>query len=180
MGLDGLLEKHKNAIINKWFDAVARTYPPDTAQFLKRQQDPFANPVGRTTFNGLEGLYDQLRGTMDEAAIVPFLDPIVRIRAIQSFTPSQAAGFVFTLKQIIRDAVGGHLREKKTLEEMAALDVRIDRLGLLAFDIYMRCREKMYQLKANEIRNRVFSAFHRAGLVADTPEDGPETNKTIE
>jgi len=180
MGLEGLLEKHKRTIVNKWFDLVARTYPPDTAQFLKRQKDPFANPVGRTTFKGLEGMYDQLMGKMDDEAIVPFLDPIIRIRAVQSFTPSKAAGFVFSLKSIVRETVGGQLREKEELKELAALDERIDRIGLLAFDIYMRCREQVYRLKANEIRNRVFSAFHRAGLVADTPEDGPETNKTIE
>ncbi len=180
MGLEGLLEKHHRTIVNKWFDSVVRTYPADTARFLKKQKDPFANPVGRTTFNGVEGMYDQLRGEMDDEAIVSFLDPIIRIRAVQGFTPSKAAGFVFSLKSIIRETIGGQLREKEDLEGLMALEARIDRLGLLAVDIFMGCREKIYQLKANEIRNRVFSAFHRAGLVADTPEDGPETNKTIE
>lgn len=180
MGLAELLEKHKRAIVNKWFDAVVHTYPADTARFLKSQKDPFANPVGRTTFKGLDGTYDQLRGEMHTETLAATLDPIIRIRAIQDFTPSQAAGFVFLLKNIIRETVGDQLREKEGLEELTALDARVDTIGLLAFDIYMRCREKVLQLKANEIRNRVFSAFHRAGLVADTPEDGPETHKTIE
>lgn len=180
MRLEGLLEKHKRVIVNKWFDAVVHTYPADTARFLKSQKDPFANPVGRTTFKGLDGAYDQLRGEMETEMLAASLDPIIRIRAIQDFTPTQAAGFVFLLKNIIRETVGDQLREKEGLEELMALDARVDTVGLLAFDIFMRCREKVYQLKANETRNRVFSAFHRAGLVADTPEDGPETNKTIE
>ncbi len=180
MGLAELLEKNKRTIVNHWFDSVVRTYPADTARFLKKQKDPFANPVGRTTVNGLEGMYDQLCGAMHEETLVSFLDPIIRIRAIQDFTPSQAAGFVFFLKTIIRETVGDRLRDREGLAELMALEERIDRLGLMAFDIFMRCREKVYQLKANETRNRVFSAFHRAGLVADTPEDGPETHKTIE
>lgn len=180
MGLEGLLEKHKPTLVKKWFDSVVRTYPADTARFLKSQKDPFANPVGRTTFKGLEGMYDQLLGEMDTETIISFLDPIIRIRAVQDFTPSQAAGFVFNLKSIIRETLGGQLREKEELKALMSLDNRIDRVGLLAFDIFMGCREKVYQLKANEIRNRVFSAFHRAGLVEDTPEEGPDTNKTIE
>jgi hypothetical protein len=180
MGLEGLFDKYKRTIVQKWFDSVVRTYPADTARFLKRQKDPFANPVGRTTYKGLEGMYDQLLGEMDPQAIVPFLDPIIRIRAVQDFTPSRAAGFVFNLKGIIRETIGDQVREKEGLEALMAIEERIDRIGLLAFDIFMGCREKVYQLKANEIRNRVFSAFHRAGLVEDTSEDGPDTNKTIE
>ncbi len=180
MGLEGLLDKYRRTIVKKWFDSVVRTYPADTARFLKNQKDPFANPVGRTTLKGLEGMYDQLLGEMDTEAIIPFLDPIIRIRAVQDFTPSQAAGFVFNLKGIIRETIGGQVRETEDLEAMMGIDERIDRIGLLAFDIFMGCREKIYQLKANEIRNRVFSAFHRAGLVEDTPEEGPDTNKTTE
>jgi hypothetical protein len=43
-------------------------------------------------------------------------------------------------------------------------------LGLLAFDIYMQCREKIYELKANEMKERTFKAFARAGLVKEPDE----------
>jgi len=45
MRLEELLAQKKTAVIDKWFDVVAETYPADTAIFIKRQKDPFANPV---------------------------------------------------------------------------------------------------------------------------------------
>ena len=53
------------------------------------------------------------------------------------------------------------------------MDVKIDRLLLLAFDIYMECREKIYDLKANEEKNKVFKAFKRAGLISEISDDRP-------
>ena len=53
MKLDKLLSQNKTALVKRWFDEVVRTYPVDTATFLKQQKDPFANPVGRTTLKGL-------------------------------------------------------------------------------------------------------------------------------
>ena len=50
-------------------------------------------------------------------------------------------------------------------DELTKLEDRIDHLCLMAVDLYVACREQVYQLKANETRNRVFSAFERAGLV---------------
>jgi hypothetical protein len=33
----------------------------------------------------------------------------------------------------------------------------------------MACREKIYELKANEARDRTFRAFERAGLISKDP-----------
>jgi hypothetical protein len=38
----------------------------------------------------------------------------------------------------------------------------------------MQCREKIYELKANEMKNRTFRAFERAGLVSEIPADTPD------
>ena len=58
MRLNNLLAQRKTAIIKKWFALAIETYPSDTANFLKSQKDPFANPVGRTIYRGLEALFD--------------------------------------------------------------------------------------------------------------------------
>ncbi len=176
MGLEQLLEKRKRAIVDKWFERVVDTYPADTSRFLKRQKDPFANPVGRTTLKGLEGIFDQLLGAMDKKEILSLLDPIIRIRAIQDFTPSRAAGFIFYLKEIIHREFGEEAFRKEPAQALRALESRIDDLGLMGFDIFMNCREKVLDLKANEMRNRTYRAFKRAGLVKDNPdEDEPES-----
>ena len=178
--LKTVLSDKRDTIVKRWFEAVARTYPADTARFLQSRRDPFANPVGNTTIRGLNGLFDQLLADMVPDEVVACLDPIIRIRAVQSFTPSRATGFVFALKAIIRDQVGKGGSERPIADGLTEIDGRIDDMGLMAFDVYMRCKEKVYQIKANEMRNRTYSAFHRAGLVREIPEDGPDLSKTIE
>jgi hypothetical protein len=162
------LAQKKSAIIKVWFEKVVNTYPIDTAQFLKSQKDPFANPVGRNSLQSLQDIFDLAQGGFDPKTARPLIDPIIRIRAIQDFTPSQAVGFLFDLKALIRETVP--VEAKKDLKALQALDRRIDELSLLAFDIYMQCREKILDLKANEMRARTYAAFSRAGLIKESDE----------
>ena len=171
MSLPQRLAQKKKKITQKWFEAVINTYPVETARFLKRQSNPFANPVGQTTKQNLDVLFDLLIADLDHAKAEQALDPIIRIRAIQEFTPAQATRFVFDLKTVIHDILHSTAGNQQSTEQMLRLDRRIDELALIAFNIYMKCREKIYELKANEIRSRTFKAFARAGLIKEPPDD---------
>ena len=168
--LEKIIAHKKAAIVKKWFDLTAQTYAPDTAEFLKSKSDPFANPVGGSILSGLDGLLDQLIHDMDPQIINSYLDPIIRIRAVQNFTPSQAVAFILSLKKALRTSLKKELRDIRILTELSEFESKIDRLSLMAFDIYMQCREKIYQLSANEMKNRTFRAFERAGLVSEKAE----------
>jgi RsbT co-antagonist protein rsbRD N-terminal domain len=170
MDLVKQLAQKKSAIIKVWFERVVNTYPIDTAQFLKSQADPFANPVGRNSLQSLNDIFDLALGGFDPETARPLIDPIIRIRAIQDFTPSQAVGFMLDLKAIIRDKVPVAAKDDQNQQVLHALEKRIDDLSLLAFDIYMQCREKVLDLKANEIRARTYAAFSRAGLIKESDE----------
>jgi hypothetical protein len=165
-----IIEQKKAAIVKKWFDLTAQTYAPDTAEFLKSKTDPFANPVGGSILNGLNVLLDQLIHDMDPQIINSYLDPIIRIRAVQNFTPSQATAFILSLKKALRANLAKELRDIRYTEELFKFESKIDQLSLMAFDIYMQCREKIYQISANETRNRTFKAFERAGLISEKAE----------
>jgi len=171
MGLKTLLEKNRTAILKKWFDAAVSTYPLETSQFLKSQNDRFANPVGITVSEGLNSLFNQLITEPNANRMREYLDPMIRIRAIQDFTPSQATSFILSLKNIIRETLKKQLGKNGLETELLELDTKIDRLLLLAFDIYMECREKIYDLKTNEEKNKVFKAFKRAGLISEISDD---------
>ncbi len=173
MRLNNLLVRKKAAIISKWFAMVIETYPSDTAQFLRSQKDPFANPVGRTVYHGLENLFDQLLTGMDLDSLTACLDPIIRIRAVQNFNPSQAVGFIFFLKDVIRTHLDKEIAAEQLAGELVLFESKIDALILMAFNLYMQCREKIYELKANEVKNRTFKAFERAGLVKELPDVDP-------
>jgi len=175
MRIENLLEQRKAVIVKKWFDVVIQTYPADTSRFLKTQKDPFANPVGQTVLRGLEALFDTLMKGPDTDTISSFLDPIIRIRAVQDFTPSKAVSFIFSLKQVIRENLTKELKDTAMALELLNLESAIDDLALIAFDIYMECREKIFELKANEEKAKTLAAFKRAGLISELPAAQPDT-----
>ena len=179
MRLNNLLAQRKTAIIKNWFTLAVETYPPDTASFLKKQKDPFANPVGRTISIGLEALFNELLKEMDHDTIISFLDPIIRIRAIQNFSPAQAVSFIFLLKKAVRENIKKEALEEQLFSELLLFESKIDQLVMIAFNLYMQCKEKIYDLKANEMRNSTYKAFKRAGLVREMPVDEPDIKPNV-
>lgn len=175
MGLDQFLEQHKAAIVKTWFDHVTQSYAPDTAQFYKLQKDQFANPVGTTLEKSLTAIFEELCGEMNQKAVTAYLDPIIRIRAVQDFSPSKAVAFVHDLKGIIRKESRRDHQDLQFVRELLAFELKIDRLGLMAFDIYSSCREKINQLKLSLEKNQVYGAFARAGLITEVSEDEPQS-----
>ncbi len=169
-----LLADHKPSLLRKWFDLVANTYPPDTASLLKNKKDDFANPVGQTTRKGLSGLFDVMVGDWDADAMSTHLDPILRIRAVQDFTPSRAIAFLLDLKNIVRNHFSGELKDLDRLTELNEFERRVDRMALAGFDIYVRCREQIYKLKVTTEKDKIYKAFRRAGLIVDDPETEPD------
>ncbi len=167
MGLNKLLAKRKSTIVNQWFDMAVKTYPIDTSAFIKRQKDPFSNPVGSNTLCSLNGLFDELLGEMDYEQITSHLDHVIRIRAVQDLSPSQAVGFILLLKKIIRTSLEKELQDHKIVNDLFNFESKIDEVSLIAFEIYIKCREKIYDLKANAEKNRFYKVRARAGLIAE-------------
>jgi hypothetical protein len=142
------LARKRDAILEKWLEQTLASYPSQTAGFLRNVRDRFRNPVGHTLKEGLATLLDEITGEMDSTKITPALESIVRLRAVQDFTPAQATGFVFALREILYDNLQGG--GPPTCQK------RIDELALLAFDLYMRCREEIYEIKARERQREVY------------------------
>ncbi len=173
MEFAALLERKKEAVVNAWFEQVMQTYAPDTAVFYQNQKDAFANPVGSTTKQALVKLFNALLDPQDNESLADLIDPLIRIRAVQNFTSSQAVGFVFLLKSIVRNLFQKN-RKKLKVDELLEMESRIDGLALIGFDVFMACREKIYSLKTNTERDKIYKAFARAGLIKEVPADEPD------
>ena len=174
MQLEEFLAQRKSDIVNLWFESVLNTYAPDTAAFYKGHKDPFANPVGSTIRRALTGLLDHLIEGQNRPETKTLLDSLIRIRAIQDFSASQATSFVLDLKQIIGDQFQEQLRDPERLRQWVRFESRIDAMSLMAFDVYMGCREQIYEMNANVEKNKIYKAFSRAGLVEEIPDDKPD------
>jgi len=87
MQLRDLLQREKSTILKKWFDLILETYADDAATLMRKEWDPFSNPVGATISRAIEALFQGLREGADAAALLPSLDSIIKIRSVQDFSP---------------------------------------------------------------------------------------------
>jgi hypothetical protein len=163
MKLQQQLDKNKTLFIDKWFHATLDTYPAQTARILGKDSNRFDNPVGSVTHDALESVFNLIIEDFNDQMLEKELDPVIRIRAVQSFSASEAVSFVFALKKI-----GENILDASIIREF---DKLVDKIALAAFNKFMMCKEEIFLLKAVESKRRVHRAFERAGLVAELTEE---------
>ncbi|MEF3169076.1 MAG: RsbRD N-terminal domain-containing protein [Deltaproteobacteria bacterium] len=158
MNLSEFIKLNRDRILDAWFLSVANTYPAETFKFLTEKKDKFANPMGSTFREALPAILDVLSRTEEEiAAASSAVRDIVRIRAIQDFTPSAAVAPFYYIKGLVREFVSdATAKDPVSPKELDAFDARVNSLVFLAFDIYMECRETVWRVKYDEIMKRPF------------------------
>jgi hypothetical protein len=171
MSLKNFLAEKRSAILDGWLKKALEVYPAESRGFFRNAQDPFSNPIGSTLRGGMEQVYQTVLQPPDRDQARSVLDPIIRIRAVQNLSPSQAVSFIPLLKESIAAAMGNRTLERVSFAEWTALNQKIDWLTLQAFDIYMECREKMHYLKMKEFKNRV-GKMREEGPESPSGEDG--------
>lgn len=175
MKLEEFLSQKRSRILKDWLDDILETYPSYSNRFLKNQKDPFANPIRHNISTEIESLFNEIAqgNDIERDRVAPAIDTIVRIRAVQDFSASGAIGFIFHLKSIIREELNDEIQEHELEKEMIAVESKIDDLALIAVDILMQCREKIFELKARHMENQLSGLLRRTGLVCEIPEWEP-------
>lgn len=154
MPLNELLLQHKTGILREWFGRIADGYPPETASFLKKQQNRFSNPVGHAFNEGTAVLFEILLDNSDLKRAEQSLELMIKIRAVQEVSPSEAVGFIYLLKQVVRQEIGEAIRQQRLWDELLEIESRIDQLALMAFDMFSASREKIYEIRAKAVERR--------------------------
>ncbi len=160
MELREFLSERKSRILERWFEEIILSYPLESRQYLRSHRDRFENPLGHTILEGIKGVLNYLLGEKGYEEILPSLENLVKIRAVQDISPSKAVDFVFLLKKILREECGD-----KMMEEFLSLSFHIDNLVLRVFDIYAQCRERLYDTKFKELRNMTYILLEKANRV---------------
>lgn len=182
MKLEQFLMQRASRILKRWTASIFETYPSDAQRFLTKQKNAFANPVGSTLMRESERFFHEFLGEADPEKLAAALEGMIRIRAVQDFCPSGAVNFIFLLKGIIREETEPEiLGSRIAWKELLALESRLDDAALMGFDVYMRCKEKLYEIRAHEARNHVSGLLRRSGLTAEIPawdSQGKENDRT--
>ena len=168
MNLSETLQEQKKQIQTIWVDRTLDSYT--SSGFFKKSLDKIANPTGGNIRDGLSSILDLLLDGADPEKYSKPLDQVIRIRAIQDFSPSQAVVPFLELKWVIRQVLNDNKKTKRLTQELTELDCQIDRLALAAFDTYMECREQLFQVRIREIKSGNY-------ILANTPCSSPIQEK---
>ncbi len=162
MALRELLAERASTVCEQWLDAILADYGEETAALWRRVKDPFRNPVRHSFSTALPKLLASIVAGDDlgEDALAG-LETIIKIRSIQDFSPSRAVGFVYALRDVLRRELAPVLADGACAAELSDLERRIERLALLAFDVYVRCRDQVFRLRQEELKRSVASLLRR-------------------
>ena len=159
-----VLERRRAAVLERWRAMVFGSYPQEAARFFRSEKDAFRNPVGHALLTSTEALYDGVALGKEGAPVTEALEAVVRLRAVQELSASEAVGFVFSLKRAVRDEVREAGREGELWPALVVLDERIDALASTAFDLYGQSRERVYRIRVDELRRERASLLRQLGV----------------
>jgi hypothetical protein len=169
-----LLKERTDTIVERWVEATLSSYPSEASALFQKRQDPFANPIGDSVRKGTRGVLQTILGGMDQKALRFHLDEIVRVRAVQDMSPSQALSFVFSLRSILRDVLPELDTDPGLRRELPELEEKIDTVALTAFEVYAERREEVSQLRINEVKRQVAWVFEKMNQRDAKASEGQE------
>jgi len=171
MTFESVLAERKAELSERWADLILQTYPKETQKIWGRQKDRFKNPVGASIIEATRDLFEHMLDWQDAGKIAEGLDRLIRIRAVQDFSPSQAISFVFLLKKLLRDEFFKPMQKDGTLDQLLRFEARIDNLVMMSIDIYSKSREEVFRLRIEEVKRSQSQLLRRAGMIVDVTVD---------
>ncbi|HUV12956.1 MAG TPA: RsbRD N-terminal domain-containing protein [Acidobacteriota bacterium] len=166
------LRLKKGPIRENWIEMILDSYPARSRVFFRTKKDEFLNPVGTVLLSRAEAIIESLLEGFDDAVLSTLLEDIIKIRAVQDFSPSQALAFLPLLKQALREELDTVEAARAWPREIEELEARVDQMTLLAFDIYTVCRQRIYELRIDELKR--LQGSPRSRRAAKEPLDALE------
>ena len=157
--LQQFLEQNKETIIAKWIEEIIDTYEPEMIKFLHKENNQFANPVRNTIITSANNIYAAIIDRKQIDKSFPGLEDLIKLRAVQDFSPSHAVLFMFQLKNIINNTVEISDQFEISIKQLIEFNNYLDTLIQIAFDVYTDCRSKIYELRIKEIKAQSKRAF---------------------
>lgn len=167
--VEDFVRANRQELHKRWLESALAMYPEDSLQFLRNTEDRFKNPLGYSIAEMVSGVLELLQEGGLPEDLHSHIFPVVQIRAVQGASPSEALSFIGALKRTFREVSrkGGSFDR----ELSDGLDDISEALSLLSFDIYMQCREKLAEVKNEELKRNLFMLLRRSGM-ADVAQKG--------
>ncbi len=148
--LRDVIGRHKSTIVRDWLVQLKKSDGAVTGRIREGELQSQAETV-------LAGILDSLAGGSEgeEAfrSLEDVLTEVSRERAMQGFTPTDTAMFIFSLKEPIFEALSAAYKDDPATLTVGVWDstVLIDRLGLHTMEVFLKSREDVIGRQSQEI-----------------------------
>lgn len=150
-GLAQIVETSENEILNEWLgklkEAGAMSAGRMSAQDLTTQCQQFLKAFKTALSSGVDvksDAYGEIRAMIEH---------ISRLRALQGYSPSETAIFIFSLKEPLFNRLNAVYGRDASQISRGVLEATmiVDKLGLLTFETFVKAREEVINRQSREI-----------------------------
>jgi len=172
--METFIRENRAEIGRLWTKKTLDSYPDRAADFFAKDRNRFSNPVGHHLREALYCCLDFLVADDTEETDLGPVAEFIKIRSVQEFKPSEAVGFIFGIKSVLRELAEAGSGEKFPAgdAEWIRVESRVDRLACLVFDLFAENRQKIYELRIGEIKRTGFRLLRKAHLL--DPDSDPD------
>jgi len=146
-----VIKKHETDLLSDWMrEMTSSTRRSDLLkdQDIKNQASQFISLFSKAIQNG--NLEDTKADSF--ADLRQLLTDMSRSRAVQGFTPSETAMFVFSFKKPVISRLQAEVKDAKVLsDESWTLNQLIDKLGLFTTEAFLKSREELIMRQQQEM-----------------------------
>jgi len=146
-----VIKKHETDLLSDWMrEMTSSTRRSDLLRDhdIKNQASQFISLFSKAIQNG--NLEDTKADSF--ADLRQLLTDISRSRAVQGFTPSETAMFVFSFKKPVISRLQAEVKDAKVLsDESWTLNQLIDKLGLFTTEAFLKSREELIMRQQQEM-----------------------------
>ncbi|HZY53996.1 MAG TPA: STAS domain-containing protein [Reyranella sp.] len=143
-----LLADGENTIIKGWLTALQKT---GDGRISTQEVESQARDLLRALTKAVsDGATDVESHSFNDVRAI--LEGFSRSRALQGFSPSETATFVFSIKEPLFEQIRSKIKNAETIAEQTwAVTQLIDKLGLFTIEAFQRTREELIARQREEI-----------------------------
>jgi rsbT co-antagonist protein RsbR len=151
--LPRLIEKHEAKLLLEWLQLQESSGALQSGRIgrgeLEQQSRKFLDTLARAVSGG--NMADVKAPTFD--AVRALIEEISRSRAVQGFSSTETAGFLFSLKEPLFNLMSAEFKgdTARILSQNWLVSLLLDQLGLFAMESYQKSREEVIRRQQEEI-----------------------------
>jgi hypothetical protein len=167
MKLASFVAEHKTDIARAWFDVAASVYLEGMRDLVSGDKTSFCNPCGQNLSSDLDSFLSGLASNELPKELAAHLTVTIKIRSVQTMSPSSALSFVTELRNVLRDRHKEVFHKEVPMETLIEWLTVLDAVALAVFDLYCEQRALVAEARINDVKRRVSGIMSR--IAWDTP-----------